>query len=409
MIQITHNPFLEENIFQIELWYQPMNASDITSENGIDRVIFLGAGASVDDGAPGQSELLPKFCRIIAEDSDSSRNKNLKNFLTRFFGVDDFKNIDDTKFPRCEEILSLLGIPESLEEPYSDYCSEDLRELEKTLVYGISEVLKRELESPERSTKAGTYNDRLVKRLVGNRNKPNGSSSIVFISTNYDILVDNAILEQGKSIDYGFSFSNDSDQYSSGEVDKIPLLKLHGSLNWLFCPNCERITCTDFVKRGAKLLEEPKPCHSCNTEMKLVVVPPTFLKSYTNRYLKQVWNKARDILSQANRIDFSGYSLPLADIHIKHLLKQGEMNRRGDLPKIYVMNHHEGKSDSKIVQEYDRFTRLLKSDIKYTKMSFQEYSQSVRPKSESSQEDSERIDVFSAQEIDQKRMRINSN
>lgn len=68
-------------------------------------------------------------------------------------------------------------------------------------------------------------------------------NDFAFISTNYDILIDKSILEIGKDIDYGFNYIN-----SKQSINSISLFKIHGSLNWLYCPVCKKIKITNNLK-----------------------------------------------------------------------------------------------------------------------------------------------------------------
>src|SRR5207248_1446300 len=77
----------------------------------------------------------------------------------------------------------------------------------------------------------------------------------------------------------------------------VKLLKLHGSMNWLQCPNCQRL----FVQFGGKqeILEHlgNTVCRHCKRfghENYLAgsLVMPTFLKDLSNFQIKLVWQNA---------------------------------------------------------------------------------------------------------------------
>ncbi len=114
----------------------------------------------------------------------------------------------------------------------------------------------------------------------------------------------------------------------------IKILKLHGSFNWLVCPRCGRIS-IDFEDNIAKYVlgadrKEQSFCKYCSTEYELesrprlrsLFVSPTYLKSFQDSNIKNIWHNAFIELSEADKVVFIGYSLPSADFEFKHLLKE---------------------------------------------------------------------------------------
>ena len=107
----------------------------------------------------------------------------------------------------------------------------------------------------------------------------------------------------------------------------MKLLKLHGSTNWLQCPNCQRL----YVKFGNKqdILEVAgatscRHCKRCGNDNRLrgSLVMPTFLKDLSNFQLKLVWQNAGVEIMEAERLVFIGYSLPHADFEFRQLLSR---------------------------------------------------------------------------------------
>lgn len=114
----------------------------------------------------------------------------------------------------------------------------------------------------------------------------------------------------------------------------IKILKLHGSFNWLVCPRCGRIS-IDFEDNIAKYIlgadrKEQSFCKYCSTDYELesrpmlrsLFVSPTYLKSFQDSNIKNIWHNAFIELSEADKVVFIGYSLPDADFEFKHLLKE---------------------------------------------------------------------------------------
>ncbi len=223
------------------------------------------------------------------------------------------------------------------------------------------------------------YHNRLIKRLE----EENKLSKTGFISLNYDILIDNALIKTHPKhhVDYGIDFTNfgkRGDWHKPDPRKSVCLFKLHGSLNWLYCPTCVSITLTKEEKRAAKLVFKPENCVTCKTEMVPIIIPPTYFKLLSNYYLREVWQKAEICLSSARRLFFCGYSFPEADIHLKYLLKRAEINRKRYKREVYIINNYEGKPIYQREFETSRYTRFLNfgKRFHYTDLSFEEFCRS---------------------------------
>jgi hypothetical protein len=115
------------------------------------------------------------------------------------------------------------------------------------------------------------------------------------------------------------------------------LLKLHGSLNWLFCRTCQRLElgATDSTRYlsifqkiagpdlRSSFTADGAPCGVCRRMLRPLLVAPSHLKDYRNPHLSQIWYEAQRVLRQAGRAIFIGYSLPDDDVEVVYLLKRG--------------------------------------------------------------------------------------
>lgn len=174
-------------------------------------------------------------------------------------------------------------------------------------------------------------------------------------------------------LQYGFVYE---DFY---RLDRFKLYKIHGSLNWLYCPVCNKIDIGLGEKTMLKIIDDPDraKCNSCATLQNPIIVPPTYFKDMTNPILAQVWLSADKELQNTDRIVFCGYSFPDADIHIKYLLKRAELNRDTKYPlKVTIVNNHNNKKCSEKRDEKARYKRFFsdKTDVNYTDMSFEDFA-----------------------------------
>ncbi|MBU1043348.1 MAG: SIR2 family protein [Candidatus Omnitrophica bacterium] len=209
----------------------------------------------------------------------------------------------------------------------------------------------------------------------------------IIISTNYDIVLDNALLEISNT-NYGFRVRKPifPVSYSDGTLraghsplisinqGKIKLLKIHGSLNWLYCPRCNEVDVT-LAEKGISYLgkEYRLLCSNtnCTSEYEPLIVTPTRFKMYENRILREIWAMARELISKAEEIVFIGYSLPEADTELKCLLLYG-LNEAVQKPKITFVDQPEGSKD---IESYKK----LFGTVQYLPVGFVEYVNRMLP------------------------------
>jgi hypothetical protein len=339
--------------------------------------ILLGAGASAAEGAPLQASLFREYFKSIRDQIiQDEMDIELATYFELIFGIDcNSRNLDAIQFPTFEEALGIVDLAMLRNESLKDFHninpasnSGRIGFIRQHLVLLLARVIDSKLQKSKD----------IHKRLVQNLKNNNLLSRTSFVSTNYDILIDNALVElyPDVSLDYGIEFTNfkQPGDWSRPSENAIQLLKIHGSLNWLFCPTCNTVTLTPKEKGVIRLFKniECSFCQPCETIYSPIIVPPTFYKDMSNVYLQVVWNKSEQILRESENIIFCGYSFPDADMHIKYLLKRVQTNR--NIPcKFTVINNHEGKQQSLIDVEKDRFARFL-GQVDYTELSFEDFA-----------------------------------
>ncbi len=349
--------------------------------NKMKTAIFLGAGASAAEGAPIQTNLFKDYFKLIkTRDSFATpeHERELATFFALMFDIDvDNGNLDNALFPTFEEALGVLDLADLKNESFKDFPninfasnSGRIKFLRLYLVYLMADIIDNSLRTSK------NIHRKLVRKLNSNGDLEN----TIFLTTNYDILCDNAILDlyPNKKVDYGVDFVN----YREGtfvrpDLDSIKLLKLHGSLNWLYCPTCNNLRITPYEKGVYTLMVDPASsyCQKCETVYSPIIVPPTFYKDLSKVFLSQVWNRAENELLEVEHLIFCGYSFPDADIHIKYLIKRIQKNRRNPQSlKITVINNHNGKKEEVKTEEKLRFQRFLGHNVNYSNFSFEEFA-----------------------------------
>lgn len=341
--------------------------------------IFLGAGASAAEGAPIQSNLFKDYFRLLKRRGNiyiHEHERELATFFQLMFDIDvDNDNLDNIVFPTYEEALGVLDLADLRNESFKDFAninfasnSGRIKFLRLYLVYLMADIINESLLT----------SNNLHRRLIRNLQNTNNLKNTIFLTTNYDILTDNALLSINpqRRIDYGVEFVNYNTEFDETNRNKAKLYKLHGSLNWLYCPTCNSLRITPNEKGVSKLMTDPTQsfCQACDTIYSPIIVPPTFYKDLSKVFLNQVWYKAERELLNVDHIIFCGYSFPDADIHIKYLIKRIQKNRQNPHNlKITVINNHTGKNNEIKLDEKNRYQRFLGNTVNYTDFSFEDF------------------------------------
>jgi hypothetical protein len=284
-------------------------------------VVFLGAGASRASGGPTTDEILPK---ILA----SQKNGLLADFLREQFHVTE----PTGQFPGLPLFMSLLDTAlDRRQDFHTNWNAQRVAELRQAVEFGIFDVLEEGLQ------KAPTDDHFTMLTKVYPNEQP------CVITTNYDLIADSAVMflsdsrtPEGAVPDYRSGIAT---QFYGAVPERFGVvLKLHGSLNWLYCGNCQRLELGKSSSRfylkilsrmfgpelRSSLMADGQPCSlTCPTKLRPLLVAPTHLKNYRNPHLARVWYEAERVLRGATRTIFIGYSLPEDDVEVVYLLKRG--------------------------------------------------------------------------------------
>ena len=204
-----------------------------------------------------------------------------------------------------------------------------------------------------------------------------------FISVNYDIHIDNTIAGLYKKdnpimLDYGVDFTNFDFRHSWKKPQSpiVKLYKIHGSLNWLYCPVCNSLTITPYEGGIMRLLDniDEAKCLACDEITIPIIIPPTYFKNMTNVFVSTVWREVEKTLRESDLLIFCGYSFSDADIHIKYMIKRVQTSRKKAPLKFMVFNSYEGKREDSKRKEEERYKRFLGEGVIFTDNSFEEFA-----------------------------------
>jgi len=294
------------------------------------KVYILGSGASagydksnVGLHSPTAKDFFQKFMYLIDNNYlERDQFKNLFDFLRKyyFFGESSLRNEELD----IEEVLTILDL-----EPDDSEFQQARNELIEMIFLTLNKILYGE-RCP--------YHKKLAENL---------EPSDTVITFNWDLLLDN-VLAENANINYSGHFAR---FYRNGRwcnnnmYTGVKLLKLHGSLNWMFCKSCRRNYCYILSgKVGADQIVNPEDprtkCPQCARQMKPIIIPPTLAKQYKNELLDELWQEALVKLKDADEIIIIGYSLPVTDFKAKWLFMKSVAMRQNQLNKLTVVDKY---------------------------------------------------------------------
>lgn len=358
----------------------------VNQKNQIEKRVFvIGAGMSAECGAPVVDQFLQTpFTDFIGEE--------ILNSISRFISSAYPKGAT----PNIEEVLSLVDHAIKQGELLAGYNLYDLQKIRASLTYAIIEILTKICDKLYKDCKKSRVfyeiKDILEQKKLNPETKGivNTYSCLVHIlhhgdtviTLNYDFFLDLVIaysflFSRWENIDYGTNFFDLSFRegitceeepyldyirrpypFLSGNM--ITILKLHGAINWAVCSNCKTIIYTglDSLSKVLNTLQRVplnlKHKYLCCPDFNFepIIVPPTWMKDYNNRYLEDIWYVATRRLAEANTIIFLGYSFSESDYQIRYLFNRA-LHLHGSVPwnKIVIVN----KNIDKVISSYERF------------------------------------------------------
>jgi hypothetical protein len=292
-------------------------------------VFILGAGASVHAGAPLMFNFLDRARDLFLADgrcayaSDLNRVFNAMSQLqvVHSKSVLDIVNLESVL--SAFEMATLLGV-----EPGSQ---ELLASINRLIAWTLNE--STEMEVKDYKPVPARHYSRFAELIETLSTNITEIGSCCIITFNYDLALDFALKQRKVRYDYVLRDDSPPDTFPP-----VPLLKLHGSVNWGRCPKCERITAGVFRNPneawvGERTYKFPMFEHMgvrcCDEWVKegCVIVPPTWNKSEYRSGIDHVWRRAAAELQTASTIVVCGYSLPESDSFFRYLYGLGTAGR----------------------------------------------------------------------------------
>lgn len=304
------------------------------------KVFFLGAGFS--------KSINPRYPLLKELTNNVSQNfeKQILNTYYKFDIFDKFKN-------NIEYLLTYL----STDLPWK---SEKVKAMNKALYIEITEKIQKyflDLELFEQ-TNFTQYTE--FAKFIG---KPENT----IITLNYDLMAEKLIysvldtaytnvnknfigfykcpilpicLRYSREASFGFRSGN-ADEYG----EQLPrILKLHGSINWLWAG----MNPTDqiYCRVGFENIDYHR-------DLIPYMIPPVLDKNsfYNNNILKGIWQQAYEKIAEADEIFIIGFSFPPTDLSLRYLFNSALSNNQN--VNIYVINYDSNNTQSTYKKIFD--------------------------------------------------------
>lgn len=269
--------------------------------NSPKHVFVFGAGFSVPAGAPAAAHLLRRAILW-----NLSREKPISTKLVDSFCDYFYPSLSRHKdeFPDAEDMLGLMDAAQEYDgirgrgRGYK-WRTGYLVDARRQLVRLIGEFLWS-FQNESTFSKI-----QFIRNIVRSHR-----SHTVFVTFNYDLLLETALTQE--SVEFSYAL----DKTNSG---RNVILKPHGSINW-FDPadfanarKWQRDKCVEFLNRIWILPEGVPSFVSEGINPPYILIAPTPHKQIEREFLKRQWTSFSSSIHSCPSITIVGYSLPAAD------------------------------------------------------------------------------------------------
>lgn len=300
----------------------------------------FGAGASA-----GSDFQLPCMKGFFSKCISRKKYKNLTRFIEMYFNGESLDNLN------LEDVITTLdlgcdqfGKLDNGIDPFFYSAKDDF----------LNYIIER-LDYPAK-TSGHKYCDKHVEIL----RQLNDDDSV--ITLNYDLVVEWSLRqaqkklpdENDRMLERLDSILASATHYYGGPSPVLPrettkmgyLLKLHGSINWFYCPRSgcphNHAFYSSYYSGTINDVPAHQLCQACGEKLERVIVPPTMGKVF-NRFPKMgfIWSLAHREISLSNRVVIIGASLAASDYYFRWLLRSAfqKAGIRENVNNVYVVNN----------------------------------------------------------------------
>jgi hypothetical protein len=340
--------------------------------------LILGSGFSKDAGLPTTSDIPDKFLvtptkTVLTHELEEEISKILRKFWEKVFG---YKNGGSS--PSLEDHFTMLDLAaNSGHHLGKNYSPKRLRAIRRMSIHRVFSLVT-----------FGKKKKAHIRKLLFSLNK---KFDLSIVTLNWDIIVERHLENYSDSTKLPFYYPIEAFALTGKLAnrpwphDGLPLMKMHGSTNWVYCDSCRRIYAGRIASTALnrKTFLEPedfklfnvnddiadqiedqadnRDCLHCENKFAGRVATFSYRKAFSIAQFQTMWERAYAHLREADTWLIIGYSLPEADFEFLHLLKSSQLARKkpGQLPIEVVIG---GSNDT--IKRYKRFFGLRGEQIK---------------------------------------------
>jgi hypothetical protein len=334
-------------------------------------VYIVGAGFSRYAGLPLQSEFTKELLepREDKSDPDYPLVTSLADFINKVF--DHSRRASARYWPTLEDIFTCIDLSANTGHHLGfEFSPADLRTVRRALLTRIITMLHQKYGTARKTASKDWHQLSSFFRKM----RPDRSA---FISINWDTVIEQRMNEIGglDNFDYGcrampsdFPARGRKVEPRKGSQTPLRIIKIHGSINWLYCDSCRRLhwfPAEKSLEIAAHLLsprewkkidrdhERKQHCSRCERVcLATRIATFSYLKALDFPMFQSSWFSAEHLLRHARRWIFIGYSLPAADFEFKYLLKRIQTSRQ-NRPEIILVTG--GEDPDATYYNYQRF------------------------------------------------------
>ncbi|MBI5634972.1 MAG: hypothetical protein HZA15_16005 [Nitrospirae bacterium] len=338
--------------------------------------LILGSGFSKDAGLPTTADIPEKFLMtptntVLTSEIEDEISKILRKFWERVFG---FKNGGPR--PSLEDHFTLLDLAANSGHHLGPYYSpKKLRAIRRMSIHRVFSLVT-----------FGKKKRPHIRKMLYSLNK---NFDLSIVTLNWDIIVERHLENYADSKKLPFYYPIEAIALTGTFAnqpwphDGVPLMKMHGSTNWVYCDSCRRIYAGriastalnrktflepddfrlfDVEARLANQLEEltdDRDCPHCGNVLAGRVATFSYRKAFSIAQFHTIWERAHFALCAADNWLLIGYSMPEADYEFKHLLKSAQLgrNKKNWIARVVL------KDDLSAENRYKSFLGLTGKDV----------------------------------------------
>lgn len=352
-------------------------------KQAIDQLLIVGAGFSYYAGLPLQSKFTAELLR--ASGFHKGPSKRIVDFLCKFVGATFHPRLDfdPDGWPELEDLFTCVNMSANTGHHLgAKHPAASLRTVRRALIARTIRMLRQSYE------RASQDPDDRWKSLDAFLTALSPQAT-AFLSLNWDTVAEERFLEVNPkfTIAYGPGFIPARFPEKGARVEilqnadkpTLHVAKIHGSINWLYCDNCQRVywfrpaealKIADQIlsKNDWELIAPRAPanakkqweCTWCDAvKLGTRIATFSYRKALDFPMFQHSWTAAERLLKRARRWVFIGYSLPAADFEFKYLLKRVELSREKP-PEVILVTGGDGAATTRTSFEIffgDRLSR----------------------------------------------------